>query len=383
MKNLDKIFLLLIVLVVSGTATCSYAADPGNDNLKVQNNFNNQTIVSSTDIKTVNQTRTIYVSMKGNDGNSGLTAKNPLKTIQFAINRANPGNTIKVAQGTYNENIVINKNINIIGFSSKNTVINGNNRNRCIIVQPKVDAMITGFTITGGKSVLGAGIYNKGTLKLNDTLIKGNQARIGGGIINQGELYAYHSSFISNSAGIGGGVSNSAMIYMKDCIISSNTGLDIGGGINNNGTFYLLNSVIKSNEAGIGGGISTDGDMQIFESSIHLNTAENGGGVYNNGKLSMVRTKVLKNTAVEGGGIFNKGNIEIFVTNINGNTAENGGGINNYGTIKLYNTQITENTGQKSGGGIYNNSTIYIDSYSLIKDNIKVDVSGNPLKTLT
>ena len=381
MKNLDKIFLLLVVLVVSGIFTCSYGADPGSDSLNVQNNSNNHIILSSSTIKTVNQTRIIFVNMKGDDANSGLTVENPLKTIQSAINMAKPGNIIKVAPGTYNENIIINKNIKLIGFSSKNTVINGNNKNRCILVQSKVDALITGFTITGGKSDFGAGIFNNGTLKLNDTLIKGNQARRGGGIFNKGELNADYSSFINNIAMIGGGISNSAMIYLKDCNISSNTGRDIGGGINNNGTFYLLNSVVKSNKAGIGGGISNDGDMQIFESFINFNTAENGGGIFNKGKLSIVRSKVLKNTAVEGGGIFNKGNLAIFATIILVNAAENGGGINNYGVIKLYNTAITGNIGHKSGGGIYNNSTIYIDKYTVIKGNIKVDVSGNPLKT--
>ncbi len=44
-------------------------------------------------------------------------------TIQAAINAASAGDTILIASGTYNENIVVNQSVTLIG--SANTVIQG------------------------------------------------------------------------------------------------------------------------------------------------------------------------------------------------------------------------------------------------------------------
>ena len=45
-------------------------------------------------------------------------------SIQNAINGANEGDTIYVYNGTYDENIVVNKTINLIGASNEKTIIN-------------------------------------------------------------------------------------------------------------------------------------------------------------------------------------------------------------------------------------------------------------------
>jgi pectin methylesterase-like acyl-CoA thioesterase len=49
----------------------------------------------------------------------------PKKTIQNAINTAQSGDTVQVADGIYQENLEINKNITIIGTSQKGTIIDG------------------------------------------------------------------------------------------------------------------------------------------------------------------------------------------------------------------------------------------------------------------
>ena len=46
-------------------------------------------------------------------------------TIQAAINAASSGDTIQVADGTYNETITIDKTLTIVGHDASDTKING------------------------------------------------------------------------------------------------------------------------------------------------------------------------------------------------------------------------------------------------------------------
>jgi len=70
-------------------------------------------------------------------------------TIQEAINKANNGDTVYVRQGTYFENIVVNKTISLVGENKSMTVINGNKTGTTISVKA-LNATIEEFTITNG-----------------------------------------------------------------------------------------------------------------------------------------------------------------------------------------------------------------------------------------
>ena len=74
----------------------------------------------------------IFVSVKGNDTNLGTLA-NPLKTIKKAINKALPGDTIYLLNGTYKERVVIPKSgtkerpIKLINYPGATPTIDGQN----------------------------------------------------------------------------------------------------------------------------------------------------------------------------------------------------------------------------------------------------------------
>jgi len=76
------------------------------------------------------QKKELYVSSAGNDRNPG-SKKNPLKTIQKAVNLANPGTTIYVRKGVYKEQVVIRnsgtKNAPIIikAYPKEKAIIDG------------------------------------------------------------------------------------------------------------------------------------------------------------------------------------------------------------------------------------------------------------------
>ena len=73
-----------------------------------------------------------YVDVaNGSDSNSGATTSAALKTIQKAVNLAQPGDTIVVRAGTYNENVVIGTTgtaaspITMTNYSGETVTLNG------------------------------------------------------------------------------------------------------------------------------------------------------------------------------------------------------------------------------------------------------------------
>ena len=70
--------------------------------------------------------------------------------IQDAINATNFGDTVYVYSGYYLENLIINKNISLIGEDKINTTIDGNGKDVVSIFAD--DIKISGFTIKNGKN---------------------------------------------------------------------------------------------------------------------------------------------------------------------------------------------------------------------------------------
>ena len=88
---------------------------------------------------TTSQAATIYVDN---------TSLGDYENIQDAIDAANPGDRVYVYGGTYYENIVIEKSINLEGMDENNTIIDGKGEDDVITLGVNSNyANITGFTI--------------------------------------------------------------------------------------------------------------------------------------------------------------------------------------------------------------------------------------------
>lgn len=117
---------------------------------------------------------------------------------------------------------------------------------------------------------IAGGIYNKGILEVNGSVIQENFSGEGSGIHNVNKVTITNSSIINNSAGspflrfsrvlfpVGAGIFNepSGELTVINSTISGNSGgVDGGGGILSKGNATILNSTITQNEGQVGPGI--------------------------------------------------------------------------------------------------------------------------------
>ncbi|UCG49508.1 MAG: hypothetical protein JSU94_06940 [Phycisphaerales bacterium] len=222
--------------------------------------------------------RTIYVD---NDGSADF------KTIQAAINDANDGDTVLVANGTYRENIHFDgKNIVLTSAAPEesaiveSTIIDGNEA-ACVVTFDGAETpacILSGFTITNGSAVAGGGVSGNGAkATIERNLITGNTARgsgipgsygAGGGLLDCDGLIQLNI-IKDNSAGFGGGLSGCDGVIRRN-IISYNRWYSGGGLYACNG--IIENNILIGNEAIYGGAIA-DCDGIIRNCTIVGNTA--------------------------------------------------------------------------------------------------------------
>lgn len=92
-------------------------------------------------------------------------------SIQDAINNASPGDTIVVYSGTYNENVVVDKALKLVGIN--NPTINATNPSGNAVSITGSGVVLTGFTITGASTGNGIDVSNTSPLILYNN-IEGN-----------------------------------------------------------------------------------------------------------------------------------------------------------------------------------------------------------------
>jgi CSLREA domain-containing protein len=234
----------------------------------------------------------------------------------------------------------------------------------------------------------GGGIANSGSgiVTIDASTVSGNRARSGGGIYNVGSLSVQNGSVIggdtlgnSNSGEEGGGIANAGMATVTASSISGNSAeflVGSGGGIFNffTGTITIDNSIINGNS---GGGIYNEGILTVQNGSL-LNS-NSGSGLKNDNDASATidDSTISGNIDAFGGGIFNVDSTTMIANStISGNTASFGGGIaNRMGSVTIENTTISGNAASDSGGGIFNeySGTVTINSSILFENTATQD----------
>lgn len=251
----------------------------------------------------------------------------PFNKIEDAINLYPIGDTIYVAKGIYQENILLGITVILEGgwdssfsqrdISANETIIDGSGSPDTVIKCINNNSTIDGFTITNGNSpvlVDGGGISIIGggsPVITNNIIIQNTTGEQGGGIYIDGvSPFIANNTIKGNHANeLGGGIMVRAALpdtLIANNIISENSAAD-GGGICNYFTSHVMvNNVITDNSAVDGGGIYLYGEVVADNTSIISNntiannaaSSGNGGGIY----LSFDAVPTITNTILWGNG---------------------------------------------------------------------------------
>jgi len=264
-------------------------------------------------------------------------------TIQAGINAASPGDTVLIADGTYQGT----GNVSLDYGGKSITVASQNGAARTIIdcqSQPgpagvifhssePAGAKLQGVTITNGTNARGAGIA-----------ITGSSPTIAG------------------------------------CVFTGNAGSSSGGGLFANSSSHptITNCIFVNNISGQGGGMDAEGRVTVTGCTFIGNTADNdAGGAYFGGAdaVGSVITGCTfnGNSAVNygGGGVYSVNRLNaltncLFVGNIvPSNSAVNGGGFAGEGA--LTNCTFTGNTAS-AGAAVYSNGNTTVTNSILFGD---------------
>jgi len=237
----------------------------------------------------------INVSPGGVDHPEGGSPENPLRTIQYALAAASPGDTILIHPGVYsgpgNYNLTpggVDVHIRSVDPTDPavvtSTIINPAEAGRgfTFVNGESAACILEGLTVTGGKAGKGGALLCEYS---SPTIIR--------------------CAFIANTATLQGGamfLQNSSTV-VRESVIAGNASPTDGGGIESRaGNITLANCLIYGNTAatGQGGGVDIVSSPQgmIVNCTIADNHGPGGGGLYLwNSGVAVVNCILWNNTA--------------------------------------------------------------------------------------
>ncbi|MFF7471106.1 right-handed parallel beta-helix repeat-containing protein [Streptomyces sp. NPDC008092] len=259
------------------------------------------------------------------------------------------------------------------------------------------------LTLRGGRANGDGGgiLVSAGTLRLTGVdVLQSTASGNGGGVAvsTSGTAIIRRGWVAFNNGANGGGLFNEGTLGLEDAEISRNHAQSIGGGIAQaSGSTYVQATLIRRNtSAAAGGGVGiVGGTAQIDDSKIANNTTGSlGGGIANTVQLTLEKTEVSGNVAAapggDGGGIYNataSGVLVLKGSNVLGNSANGpttgtdsaqGGGIyNDGGPVTLDHSNVRNNSATVAPGGVFTNRTFTVTDSAITRNN-PTNCAGSP-----
>jgi len=199
-----------------------------------------------------------YTPIGDNDGHTWQY--DAFDNIQDGIDALYENGTATIAPGHYTENIIISRDVVLVGAGYWQCTIDGNSNGTVVYANGVgIGTKIEGFTITGGSGYSpaqsGGGLFLVNSdLFLNRCVVTGNATSYGGGMSNElGSLPTLREClFFDNNAAFGGAIdnSNSSSATIINCTFTSNIAsgdpASDGGAIynENNSSAIIANSIL-------------------------------------------------------------------------------------------------------------------------------------------
>ncbi len=239
--------------------------------------------------------------------------------IQWAIDNASDGDTIKIHPGIYYENLVIDVSIQLVGTSKLNTIIDGQEQDTCILVLNDSVTIMNVNVINSGKNREDSGImvskngkcivrnctinnHLRGIWlggwrgvhfpKINNTIENNIISNNSFGILSEYSDYNQinNNSCFNNGIGISLNDSNRNIVVNNSCYQNRWYGISALASSNNN---IVRNLVYQNNNTGISSYWSNSNSL------INNTLSNNGNGI----RLGGTKFHTLYNNKLENNGI--------------------------------------------------------------------------------
>lgn len=313
----------------------------------------------------------------GGDGTAGA----PFRSIQDAVEAAPEGATIQVAEGSYDENVGVERKALRIhgGFAPDFAVRNARERATCVLggrrdsVFVLIDAgasVIDGFHIRGGSASSadpnypsGAGIYaNGGSPLIAHNVIEENATGGDWDRATGGGIQAFNASSTivrnvvrNNSAGRGGGISvgGDSVVLERNTVVDNHGLGDHGGGLYLAGEITMTKNLVAGNEIGVDAGYGWGGGMIVHGTATRATIEGNvftdnvaplvGGAVF----IDEAATATMQNDLVVGNHCVGEtGKPAGAGVHVDGTSAALGS------NVSIVNATIADNTSEHSTEGL-------------------------------
>ncbi|MBA7536494.1 hypothetical protein ES705_28758 [subsurface metagenome] len=226
---------------------------------------------SSAVTATIEYDLNIYVDKGNTSGIEDGTQTHPFSSITEGIEAVASGKSVMVAAETYNEQLIINKEITLQGDGEGSKLITGTGFTGNLITVTADDVTISGFTIDG-KSGTDIGIYSdsSSSIEISENLIQNHQDS---GIF-------YHRASDDCPSGI--------YVYNNEICQNSINGIKVTGA----GSGIIESNIIRNSDCGIKA--SNDASLEVKKNNIY-NNYDSGIFCRNNSSLLIWDNEITSN----------------------------------------------------------------------------------------
>ncbi len=241
----------------------------------------------------------------GSDAGACTEPAAPCETIGYALGRAGDGDSVLVAQGTYTENLILTRTLELLGgyapdwatryLTAPSTRVNGGGNGPVLVIDGECTPLVEGFVFTNGHHTGDGGgvrLVGGAAATLRSNWILSSSAEGCGGGVYVGSSGALSPTIVGNviagnhAGASGGGLcveTRPALIQDNDVLTNVATYYGGGAWITRTSGIRLAGNAFRHNTATLGGGLYFRYSelARLTGNLVVDNYAQNqGGGLY-------------------------------------------------------------------------------------------------------